>query len=158
MSISALVYVPGQNPHASLAGTAFASQPKRSNRLYRSGLDSATTGCSPSTCMASWEVAMLVALQQVLTQRQAACSDRHILHIFHQQERDQQDITPGLAPPLDLLTAVRPIPGTTPCLPAPTANEDKAVGKPRGTSQLPQHRGRMKPTFDAFRARRPCQS
>ncbi|KAH8424451.1 uncharacterized protein LDX57_002202 [Aspergillus melleus] len=93
---------------------------------------------------------MLIALQHVLTQRQAACSDRHILHIFHQQEREQQNITPGLAPPLDLLNVVQPIPGTTPCLPASTASEGKKVGKPQGTSQLPQYRGRMKPNLDAL--------
>ncbi|PLB53545.1 putative hydrolase [Aspergillus steynii IBT 23096] len=81
--------------------------------------------------LVDWEGGILAAIQPIMTQHQATFSNAHILHIFHELERDQQAKTPDLIYS-DLLATVHPTLVTQLGLPAPTPAESKAFGESVG--------------------------
>ncbi|KAE8381565.1 HAD-like domain-containing protein [Aspergillus bertholletiae] len=77
--------------------------------------------------LVDWEGGILAALQPALDRNGAQLSREHILHVFHELERDQQARTPEMQYS-DLLSTVHPTLLQQLGLSAPTSEESKAFG------------------------------
>ncbi|KAJ1710307.1 haloalkanoic acid dehalogenase [Aspergillus flavus] len=81
--------------------------------------------------LVDWEGGILAALQTSLHGNDTQLSRGHILHVFHELERDQQARTPEMQYS-DLLSTIHPTLLQQLGLPTPTAEESKAFGESVG--------------------------
>ncbi|KAK7432022.1 hypothetical protein QQZ08_001312 [Neonectria magnoliae] len=79
-----------------------------------------------------WESGVLTGLKPLLEANSADFSREHLLTVYHELERTQQDKTPDMKY-ADLLTTIHPHVAARLGLPAPTSKQDKAFGDSVGT-------------------------
>lgn len=81
--------------------------------------------------LVDWESGILAAIQPTLDERHTQVSPQHILHVFHDLEREQQARTPDM-PYSQLLATVHPVLAQRLGLPAPSEQQSKAFGESVG--------------------------